>query len=93
MTTVLITALGVIMVASSLAAKFIGLPRQLMVNRRKGSAPHAMTWFARLGVVAYSSRSLWCFVHHDWILGLSEAPGVVVAAILLWQVMRYPDAG
>ena len=90
----LLTAvLGAVMVASGLAAKTIGLPRQILANRRRGSASHALRWFAVTGVIAYTSRTAWCLVRRDWVLGLSEAPGAVVAAVLLWQVMRYPDSG
>ena len=91
--TLLTAILGTVMVTSGLAARYIGLPKQIAENRRRGSAPHAMRWFAGLGTVAYASRSLWCLVHHDWVLGLSEASGALPAAVLLWQVMRYPDSG
>lgn len=92
-TAALTTILGAVMLASSLAVKLVGLPRQAVANYRRKSAPHAMKWFSVLGLVSYSSQALWTALHGDWLLCAAQAPGVVVLAVCLWQVLRYPDAG
>ena len=87
------TALGAVMLASSLAAKFIGLPRQIAANYQRKTAPHAMRWFSALALVSYSSQALWSALHADWLLCAAQSPGAAVVGVCLWQALRYPDAG
>ena len=89
----LTTILGAVMMASSLGAKFVGLPRQILENHRRKTAPHSMRWFACLCTLSYTSTSLWCFLKGDWPVGAAAAPGGVIAAFIFWQALRYPDAG
>lgn len=87
------TILGAVMLASSLAVKVVGLPRQAVANYRRKTAPHAMRWFSALGLVSYSTQAAWSGLHGDWLLCAAQAPGVLAVGVCLWQALRYPDAG
>lgn len=90
----LLTAvLGTVMVASSLGAKLVGLPRQAVRNWQRKTAPHAMRWFSALGFVSYTSQAAWALVKGDWVLFAVQVPGAAVIAVVLWQAVRYPDSG
>lgn len=89
----LTAVLGAIMLASSLGAKFVGLPRQIAENYRRKTAPQGMRWFAVLGLVSYGSQALYSSLKGYWLVAGAAAPGAVIIAVFLWQLLHYPDAG
>jgi hypothetical protein len=84
--------LGILMVVSSLAAKFFGLPQQIVANFKGKTSPVGYRWFIILGFVSYLTQSVQAAYAHDPMMVIAQAPGSVFTALLLIQMRLYKGA-
>jgi len=81
--------LGWLMLGSSLAAKFVGLPQQIVTNFKDRASPEGYKWFIVLGFVSYLTQSVQAATAHDYWMVIAQAPGAIFTAALVIQMRLY----
>jgi hypothetical protein len=81
--------LGWAMVITSLLCKFDGLPQQIRVNFRTRTAPVVLQRYLFWGGVSYALQVAYCAWKQDWLMMIAQIPGVILIAVILFQMRRY----
>lgn len=81
--------LGWLMLGSSLAAKFVGLPQQIVTNFKDRASPEGYKWFIILGFVSYLTQSVQAASANDYWMVVAQAPGAIFTAALVIQMRLY----
>ena len=77
------------MLASSLAAKFFGLPQQIVTNFKDRASPDGYKWFIILGFVSYLTQSVQAATANDYWMVIAQTPGAIFTAALVVQMRLY----
>jgi hypothetical protein len=81
------------MLATSLAATMIGLPRQILHSWRSKTTPGNAAWFWWLGCSAYYFRLTYSLYEHVWLIALAAVPGFITFGIAGIQSHVYKKKG
>lgn len=85
----MIPLLGTITVVLALLVKVIGLPDQIRTNHARRSTAGLSTPYFVLSFASYCAWTLHGVLHHDPVVVLGQALGIVTTGILLCQIYFY----
>lgn len=81
--------LGTLATIASLAIAFLGLPAQIIMNYRHKSCQGIASPLIYSACLTYTLWAIYGWVKPDWFLFVADAPGCVLAFILLFQLFHY----
>lgn len=74
---------------ASLAFAFIGLPHQILRNRKNGNCDGVASTLIYAGVCTYTLWALYGWTKPDYFVAWAQTPGAIFSWILLYQLFRY----